>query len=99
MAAWAWQAGTREAHAALNAAMGRTHLVSLRRGDQLNESDMSDLGTWGLVGVGGSLGVAHVLTGPDHVAALTQISCGARLKGFWLGARWGVGHSMGLLLM
>ena len=76
-----------------------THLVSLRRGDQLNESDMSDLGTWGLVGVGGSLGVAHVLTGPDHVAALTQISCGARLKGFWLGARWGVGHSMGLLLM
>jgi len=49
--------------------------------------------------VGGSLGIVHVLTGPDHVAALTQISCGTRLKGFWLGVRWGFGHSLGLLLM
>jgi len=74
-------------------------LVSLRRADQLQESDISDLGSWGLVGVGGSLGIVHVLTGPDHVAALTQISCGTRLKGFWLGVRWGFGHSLGLLLM
>ena len=71
----------------------------LRRGEQLQENDMEELGILGLVGVGASLGVVHVLTGADHVAALTQISCGSRLKGVWLGVRWGLGHSLGLLLM
>ena len=53
----------------------------------------------GLFWLGGTLGIVHVMTGPDHMTALVQLSCGARFKGFWMGLRWGLGHSAGLLLM
>ena len=73
--------------------------LRLRRGEQLQESEINEMGIGGLIGVGATLGMVHVLTGPDHMSALAQISCGARVKGFWLGLKWGVGHSLGLLLM
>ena len=65
----------------------------------MHESEVNDLGLAGLIGLGATLGVMHVLSGPDHMSAIAQLSCGKRLKGFWLGAKWGVGHSSGLLLM
>eukprot|EP00293_Proteomonas_sulcata_P016031 CAMPEP_0184301674 /NCGR_PEP_ID=MMETSP1049-20130417/11813_1 /TAXON_ID=77928 /ORGANISM="Proteomonas sulcata, Strain CCMP704" /LENGTH=334 /DNA_ID=CAMNT_0026612733 /DNA_START=535 /DNA_END=1539 /DNA_ORIENTATION=- len=49
--------------------------------------------------LGGTLGLIHVLTGPDHISAIVTLSVGGRYKAFWLGVRWGVGHSLGLLLM
>jgi hypothetical protein len=52
-----------------------------------------------LVAVGGGLGLIHVLTGPDHVSAIVTLSVGESYRAFWLGVRWGVGHSIGLLLM
>jgi len=52
-----------------------------------------------LVAVGGGLGLVHVLTGPDHVSAIVTLSVGESYRAFWLGVRWGVGHSVGLLLM
>ena len=73
--------------------------LRLRRGEQLQESEVNEMGIGGLIGVGATLGMVHVLTGPDHMSALAQISCGARVKGFWLGVKWGVGHSLGLLAM
>jgi len=44
-------------------------------------------------------GSLHVLSGADHLAALLPLSVGRRLKACWLGARWGVGHSAGVLLI
>jgi hypothetical protein len=47
------------------------------------------------------LGAIHVLTGPDHLSALATLSAniGSARLAFWLGVRWGLGHSTGLLLV
>lgn len=46
------------------------------------------------------LGVVHVLTGPDHLGALVTLSAVSDLcTSFFLGVRWGIGHSTGLLLV
>ena len=40
----------------------------------------------------------HVLTGPDHLSALATLSANVDIQtAFFLGIRWGVGHSTGLL--
>ena len=69
------------------------------RAEQLDESEMNAMGMSGLIGLGATLGIVHVLTGPDHMTARAQLSCGKSFKGFWLGVRWGLGHSTGLLVM
>lgn len=56
------------------------------------------LGLLFLFGTGLSMGVLHVITGVDHLAALASISVGRSFRSFWLGVRWGIGHSTGLLL-
>ena len=94
---------TMESHAVWGAAVDAL-VFAFRRGGQhghghIDESEINKMGIGGLVWLGASLGVVHVLTGPDHMSALAQLSCGARSKGFWLGLRWGLGHSSGLLLM
>jgi hypothetical protein len=45
------------------------------------------------------LGIVHVLTGPDHMAAIATLACGGKLRSFYLGARWGLGHSAGILVV
>lgn len=46
------------------------------------------------------LGVVHVLTGPDHLSALATLSAVSDFcSSFFLGVRWGMGHSTGLLLV
>ena len=59
----------------------------------------SDAGT--LVTTGIALGVLHVLTGPDHLSAICTLSASVSScrTSFGLGVRWGVGHSIGLLLV
>ena len=54
-----------------------------------------------LVGLGLSLGVVHVLTGPDHLSALATLSANIsdRTEAALLGIRWGLGHSSGLLVV
>jgi hypothetical protein len=54
--------------------------------------------------VGGALaggllmGAIHVITGADHISAVASLACGnTRTRAFWLGVRWGAGHSVGLL--
>ena len=47
-----------------------------------------------------TLGIVHVLTGPDHLSAIATLSANVNnTKGmaFWLGVRWGIGHSTGLI--
>jgi uncharacterized membrane protein YfcA len=52
-------------------------------------------------GIVQGLGAIHVLTGPDHLSALATLSAniGSARLAFWLGVRWGLGHSTGLLLV
>lgn len=50
------------------------------------------------------MGVIHTLTGPDHLSALatlsgTNISSQTFLTSFILGIKWGLGHSLGLLVV
>jgi high-affinity nickel permease len=59
------------------------------------------MGTAGkLISTGIALGVAHVLTGPDHISAIVTLSANlSRRDAFGLGIRWGIGHSTGLLVV
>ena len=52
-----------------------------------------------ILGFGLLMGVMHVAQGPDHLAALLPISAGQRWKAAWLGARWGIGHSSGVVVV
>lgn len=46
------------------------------------------------------MGVVHVLTGPDHLSALATLSANVgNFRAFQYGVRWGVGHSIGLVLV
>jgi hypothetical protein len=45
------------------------------------------------------LGVVHVLTGADHLSALIALSAGGGWRSFFLGVRWGLGHTGGLLVI
>lgn len=65
--------------------------------DSDDESSNRSLGS--LIGVGLFLGLVHVLTGPDHLTALMALSVGTSWKSFFLGIRWGFGHSLGLLII
>lgn len=50
-----------------------------------------------LGGIG--MGLVHVLTGPDHLSAVATLACGNSFEAFWLGLRWGTGHSIGLFIV
>eukprot|EP01062_Namystynia_karyoxenos_P068649 TRINITY_DN6353_c3_g1_i1.p1 TRINITY_DN6353_c3_g1~~TRINITY_DN6353_c3_g1_i1.p1 ORF type:complete len:334 (+),score=84.11 TRINITY_DN6353_c3_g1_i1:89-1090(+) len=69
---------------------------SVSRCSESPPKDAGDLA--GLVAVGLGLGVVHVLTGPDHLSALAALSVGRSWRAFLLGVRWGMGHSLGLLI-
>ncbi len=44
-------------------------------------------------------GLIHVLTGPDHLAAVAPLSVRSTARGWLTGARWGLGHSTGVLIV
>lgn len=55
---------------------------------------MSALAGFGLA-IGAAAGVLHVLTGPDHLAAVAPLSI-SRARGGWsVGVAWGLGHWLG----
>lgn len=37
--------------------------------------------------------------GPDHLSALAAMTSSSSWRSFWLGVRWGCGHSIGLIIM
>jgi ABC-type nickel/cobalt efflux system permease component RcnA len=43
--------------------------------------------------------VAHVVTGPDHMAAVTPLAIDSRKKSWMVGFSWGLGHTIGMLLI
>lgn len=44
-------------------------------------------------------GSVHVASGPDHLLALAPIAVASRLRAVWIGAAWGVGHGVGVVLL
>ena len=50
-----------------------------------------------LASTGFTLGLLHVLAGPDHLSALAALAVGTSWRAFMLGFRWGLGHSTGLV--
>jgi ABC-type nickel/cobalt efflux system permease component RcnA len=52
-----------------------------------------------LIVTGLSLGLIHVMAGPDHLSALAALAVGTSYKAFMLGFRWGIGHSTGLIVV
>mmetsp|Transcript_34248 Transcript_34248/g.63023 ORF Transcript_34248/g.63023 Transcript_34248/m.63023 type:complete len:362 (+) Transcript_34248:66-1151(+) len=63
------------------------------------------MSTMELISAGTLMGIIDVLTGPDHLSALatlsgTNISSRSSHPGaFLLGVKWGIGHSLGLLVV
>lgn len=52
------------------------------------------------MGAGALMGMIHAVTGPDHMSALLTLAVNhERCAAAWLGIRWGVGHSLGLLVV
>jgi ABC-type nickel/cobalt efflux system permease component RcnA len=43
--------------------------------------------------------IAHVATGPDHLAAVTPLAIDSRKKSWFIGLSWGFGHTVGMLLI
>ena len=51
-------------------------------------------------GLGCLMGTIHAVTGPDHMSALVTLAVNHhRCAAAWLGLRWGMGHSIGLLVV
>ncbi|HTX87670.1 MAG TPA: hypothetical protein VMC08_01685 [Bacteroidales bacterium] len=50
-----------------------------------------------LTGIAASM--AHVITGPDHLAAVTPLAIQSRNHAWKIGVSWGIGHTVGMLLL
>ncbi|HTO73690.1 MAG TPA: hypothetical protein VMJ30_07720 [Gemmatimonadales bacterium] len=48
---------------------------------------------------GAVAGVVHVLSGPDHLAAIAPYAVADRARSWTTGVRWGLGHSTGVLVV
>jgi hypothetical protein len=51
------------------------------------------------IATGALAGVFHVLSGPDHLAAVTPIAVDGRGRGWVAGWTWGLGHASGVVLV
>ena len=52
-----------------------------------------------LIITGITMGILHVILGPDHLSALATLAVGSSWKALSLGIRWGLGHSTGLVVI
>ncbi len=41
----------------------------------------------------------HVISGPDHLAAVTPLVIESKRKAWKIGLSWGIGHIVGMLLI
>ena len=44
-------------------------------------------------------GFLHVLMGPDHLAAVSPLAVENKNKSWWVGFKWGLGHTSGVLIV
>ncbi len=45
------------------------------------------------------MSIIHVISGPDHLAAVTPLSIDSKKKSWSIGLSWGIGHTMGMLII
>lgn len=58
------------------------------------------MNVWLLSGMGGLLaGVLHVLSGPDHLAAVLPFALRDRRSALKVGITWGLGHGVGVVIL
>lgn len=50
-------------------------------------------------GAGLAAGALHVVTGPDHLAAIAPLAARSRTAAWRAGLRWGAGHAAGVMLV
>jgi cation transport ATPase len=43
--------------------------------------------------------IAHVLAGPDHLAAVTPLAIESKNRSWGIGLAWGIGHTLGILII
>jgi len=43
--------------------------------------------------------IAHVLSGPDHLAAVTPLAIESKNRSWGVGLAWGIGHTIGILII
>lgn len=43
--------------------------------------------------------IVHVLSGPDHLAAVTPLAIESKKKSWSIGLSWGIGHTAGMLII
>ena len=48
---------------------------------------------------GALAGLFHVLSGPDHLAAVAPLAVDGRRKGWIAGWTWGLGHASGVVVV
>src|SRR3954471_6888587 len=48
---------------------------------------------------GALAGLVHVLTGPDHLAAVAPLAASDRERGWIAGWTWGIGHASGVVVV
>ena len=48
---------------------------------------------------GVAAGLFHVLSGPDHLAAVAPIAADQRTRGWLAGCTWGIGHASGVVVV
>ena len=53
---------------------------------------------WLVAATGLVAGLAHVVLGPDHLAAVLPLAARSRSRAVRVGALWGLGHGLGVLL-
>ena len=88
---------SRTVHASLNTPTLR-HLDARGRGARMGDHSLHPHSVGGALAGGLLMGAIHVITGADHLSAVASLACGnTRTRAFWLGVRWGAGHSVGLL--
>jgi len=46
-----------------------------------------------------STSTLHVISGPDHLAAVTPLALSSRLRSWFVGFFWGIGHVLGALII
>ncbi len=46
-----------------------------------------------------AVGLIHVFSGPDHLSAIAPMACVERNRVWTIGLRWGLGHSLGVVII
>jgi ABC-type nickel/cobalt efflux system permease component RcnA len=58
-----------------------------------------DIGVHAPIVIGLLASFMHVVSGPDHLAAVTPLAIDNKLKAWIIGLGWGAGHTLGMLLI